>query len=165
MAFWTSVGGNTKDPKRGFRFKVEFNGYNADGSGVLWFAKKVTKPNFSVTESSHSFLNHNYYYPGRVEWQEISLTLVDPVSPGAVAQTNAIIQASGYKIPADAPEGFASEWREYRQKLRDLPATWNNVGNNTYLIVWPREPGDSARFSGVSPETGLSSTDVTTDES
>ena len=99
MAFWTSVGGNTKDPKRGFRFKVEFNGYNTDGSGVLWFAKKVSKPNFSITESKHSFLNHNFYYPGRVEWQEISLTLVDPISPGAVAQTNAIIQASGYKIP------------------------------------------------------------------
>jgi hypothetical protein len=76
-----------------------------------------------------------------------------------------MLAQSDDKIPADAPEGFASEWREYRQKLRDLPATWNNVGNNTYLIVWPREPGDSARFSGVSPETGLSSTDVTTDES
>ena len=23
-------------------------------------------------------------------------------------------------VPADAPEGFASEWRTYRQKLRDL---------------------------------------------
>ena len=104
MAFWTTVGGNTKDPKRGFRFKVLFNGYNADQSGVLWFAKKVSKPNFTITESKHSFMNHNFYYPGRVEWQEISLTLVDPISPGAVAQTNAIIQASGYKIPSTAEQ-------------------------------------------------------------
>ena len=96
--FWTSqktAGDN--DPKRGFRFRVQFDGLVT--GPVVWFAKKVTKPSFSITEAKHSFLNHSFYYPGRVEWQELTMTLVDPVSPGAIAQTNAMIQAAGYVIP------------------------------------------------------------------
>ena len=78
-------------------------------------------------------------------------------------QRNQLLTASDSMVPADAPEAYASEWRTYRQKLRDLPSTWSGVGNNTYLIVWPREPGDVAGFTGDSPETGLSSTDTTTE--
>ena len=100
MAFWTSQANNV-DPKRGFRFKIIFGGFDADSSGIVWWAKKVTKPGFQITEAKHAFLNHSFYYPGRVEWQEITMTLVDPVSPGAVAQTNLMVEASGYKIPKD----------------------------------------------------------------
>lgn len=81
------------------------------------------------------------------------------------ASRDLLLAQSDTQVPADAPEGYASEWRTYRQKLRDLPETWASVGNNTYLIVWPREPGDRADFHGESPETGLDSTDITTDES
>ena len=99
MAFWsTELEAGTRDPKRKFRFKVQFGGLTEDG--VVWFAKTVNKPNFTITEAEHTFLNHKFYYPGRVEWQEISMTLVDPVSPNASAQLAAIIRASGYKPPA-----------------------------------------------------------------
>tara|TARA_Y100000114_G_C11741256_1_gene319066 strand:+ start:16 stop:582 length:567 start_codon:yes stop_codon:yes gene_type:complete len=100
MAFWNSVA--DVDPKRNFRFKVQFSELNTemgDTTGVVWWAKKVGKPNFTVTESKHSFLNHTYYWPGRVEWQEITMTLVDPVTEGAVKGLNTIIQNAGYKIP------------------------------------------------------------------
>ena len=73
-----------------------------------------------------------------------------------------LLSQSDDKIPADAPAGYVSEWVSYRQKLRDLPTTWSSVGNNTYLIVWPREPGDRDAFTGDSPETGLDSTDTST---
>ena len=79
------------------------------------------------------------------------------------AQRDRLLTASDSMVPADAPEAYASEWRTYRQKLRDIPSTWASVGENTYLIVWPREPGDVAGFTGDSPETGLSSTDTTTE--
>ena len=98
MAFWSEqYNANSKDPKRGFRFKITFQGMN--GGDIVWFAKKVAKPSYTITESKHSYLNHNFYFPGRVEWDTISMTLVDPVSPGAVAQTNALVVASGYQIP------------------------------------------------------------------
>ena len=49
-------------------------------------------------------MNHTFNYPGRVEWQDVSVTLVDPVQPDAVANTMAIISNAGYKIP-NAPTG------------------------------------------------------------
>ena len=105
MAFWTTVNQGDNDPKRNFRWKIDV-GYMTENEttsgGVVWWAKKVNKPNFQMQESKHVFLNHTFYWPGRVEWQTVSMTLVDPVSPNAVAQTNRIIQASGYRIPGDS---------------------------------------------------------------
>jgi hypothetical protein len=99
MAFWSAAynGADGKDPKRGFKFKIIMNGMS--GEQIVWFAKKVSKPGFEVTETAHSFSDKEYYFPGRVKWQTVSMTLVDPVSPiDAVAQTNRIIQDSGYTI-------------------------------------------------------------------
>ena len=103
MAFWSETyNANSKDPKRGFRFKISFQGLNNDQ--IVWFAKKVGKPSYTITESKHSYLNHNFYFPGRVEWDTITMTLVDPVSPNAAAQTNALVVASGYQIPGNAED-------------------------------------------------------------
>lgn len=104
MTFWSAqYDVNSKDPKRGFRFKITFEGLNGAGD-IVWFAKKVGKPSYTITESKHSYLNHNFYFPGRVEWDALSMTLVDPVSPGAVAQTNAMVVASGYQIPGSSAD-------------------------------------------------------------
>jgi hypothetical protein len=99
MAFWTD--GTLKDPKRKYRFVVELLAFPG---GATWYAKSVSKPKFNVTSTSHIFLNHTFNYPGRVEWQEVTCTLVDPVQPDAVANTMAIISNAGYKIP-NAPVG------------------------------------------------------------
>ena len=66
-----------------------------------------------------------------------------------------LLANSDNKIPADAPEDFSSAWKEYRQKLRDLPVKWASVGDKTYLIVWPREPGDMESFMGISNQSDL----------
>jgi hypothetical protein len=95
-AFWTDA--TLRDPKRKFRFTVQLLAYPG---AATWYAKSVTKPSFSIAETSHAFLNHTFYYPGRTEWQTIDVTLVDPVEPDAVANTMAIIQNSGYHPPKD----------------------------------------------------------------
>ena len=56
---------------------------------------------------------------------------------------NQLLENSDDKIPNDAPTGFSSPWKDYRQKLRDLPTTWAGVGTETYRIVWPHEPDDT----------------------
>ena len=96
MPFWTDATG--KDPKRNFRFIVELLAYP---SSAKWYAKSVGKPNFSLGEAKHSYLNHTFHYPGRTTWDPIDVTLVDPVIPDAVANTMAIIQNAGYHPPAD----------------------------------------------------------------
>ena len=98
--FWTD---GSAEPKRNFRWLVSFNSTTTDGgansvNGVLWFAKNVTSPSYNVTSVTHDFLDNKYYYPGRVEWQTISLTLVDPVSPDAVGFVNQLLTDTGYNI-------------------------------------------------------------------
>jgi ribosomal protein S16 len=111
-AFWTA---NGRDPKRNFRFRVQIEGLaTAQGITVanLWYAKKAGKPNFTVTESKHSYLNHTYYWPGRVEWQTVTITFVDPVqtSPGDDVSTSTvhalskIFEEIGYNPPNSAAE-------------------------------------------------------------
>ena len=68
MAFWSEA---NLDPKRKFRWVVQIAGL---GIGE-YIAKTVDKPKFEVSEEEHKFINHTFYYPGRVTWQEVSLTL------------------------------------------------------------------------------------------
>jgi hypothetical protein len=98
--FWSTANGNS-EPKRNYRFLVQLDGLN---TSPLWYAKSVGLPNYTVTNVSHTFLDNEYHFPGKVQWQEISLTLVDPISENAVKQTNQMIINSGYTVPA-APVG------------------------------------------------------------
>lgn len=86
--FWHD--GSRNDPKRQYRWVL----YNANIP--LYTLKTVSKPSFSVSQSEHKFLNHTYYYPGRVEWNSISMSLADPVGPDAAATITNIISESGY---------------------------------------------------------------------
>ena len=95
MSFWTST---ALEPKRQFRFRLTITA--VDGSAAIWFAKKVTVPAFTVGEVKHTFVDKTFYYPGRVEWNTIEATLVDPVSPDAVGMTNKMLSKSGYFIPS-----------------------------------------------------------------
>jgi len=96
--FWTTS--VAKDPKRGFRFRIRFDGGDSGLSGVLWYAKKADKPQISFTEASHNYLNHTYYWPARTEWNEVSVTFVDPVEPDVCGSLTQLVTAAGYKIPA-----------------------------------------------------------------
>jgi len=72
-----------------------------DGSGVVWFAKTVTKPEMTVGDAEHKFLGHTFKYPGSVTWNDLEIMLVDPVSPDAAKQTLDILHGAGYRF-ADA---------------------------------------------------------------
>lgn len=109
MAFWsTPLTEGQGDPKRKYRFTVQFENLSFAGSDIIWFAKSVTKPAMTISETEHTFLDKKYYYPGRVEWNTITLTLVDPADPDksedAVKQMNSLIEAAGYKIAANPEE-------------------------------------------------------------
>lgn len=105
MPFWSEnfgEGSDLKDPKRQFRFKVEFTGISAPtGGSILWYAKTATKPSFTVNSAEHVYLNHKFYYPGAVTWNDVSITLVDPRDPDVAATLSDIVELSGYKPPSD----------------------------------------------------------------
>jgi hypothetical protein len=76
MAFWSDAG---LDPKRQFKFYVTFAGLLQSGA-PHWVVKGVNKPQITIGESVHKNLDKNYYFPGRVEWNTVKFTMVDPVS-------------------------------------------------------------------------------------
>ena len=101
MPFWSS---GLVEPKRQFRFTVTIVNM---ADGAQFYARSVTKPAFTVTTSNHKFLNHTFYYPGKVEWNEITVSMVDPVSPDATGNILTILKNSGYNVPSNLTEAGA----------------------------------------------------------
>ena len=105
MPFWSENFGensNLKDPKRNFRFIVEFGGINATpGGAAAWYAKTAQKPSFAIANAEHKYLNHTFYYPAGVTWNPITITMVDPVDPDMAATFSDIIVQGGYSPPTD----------------------------------------------------------------
>ena len=90
--FWADA---VTEPKRAYRWVMSFRGVDQ------WLMKKVDKPSFAISESEHSFLNYKFYYPGRVDWNELSCTLVDPIQPDASATLMKLVKDAGYIYPDD----------------------------------------------------------------
>jgi len=114
MAFWGSnhAGSEIQDPKRKFRWMVQITNYaniarstgqNLDSieSGEIWYAKTVSKPSFQIQAAEHKYLNHTFYYPGGVTWQDVTMTLVDPRDPDQAASLSQLIEIAGYQVPGN----------------------------------------------------------------
>jgi hypothetical protein len=97
MAFWANV---TSEAKRNYRFKITMSAFG--GNNVLWWAKTATLPSYEVSEVEHNHMDNKYYFPGRVTWNTVSMTLVDPISPDATDLLNKLLVDAGYNIPGDA---------------------------------------------------------------
>lgn len=98
MAFWgQELNGNSKEPKRKFRFKVQIGDL---GGGIVWYAKSAGKPSMTIaSDTTHKFMGHTFKYPGSVTWEDIDVTLVDPVSEDAATKLLEIVENSGYVYP------------------------------------------------------------------
>ena len=77
--FWSSA---NVEPKRKFKFLVRFNPTDTELDIPSFVVKKVDKPGFTITETKHTFLGHNFFFPGKLEWKEISMSIVDPAGTG-----------------------------------------------------------------------------------
>tara|TARA_B100000927_G_scaffold289815_1_gene287174 strand:+ start:4134 stop:4709 length:576 start_codon:yes stop_codon:yes gene_type:complete len=89
-SFWSEPG---LEPKRKFRYLLYFAGM------PQFIAKSVSKPSFQVGSTQHSYLQHNFNFPGRVTWQDVSITIVDPIQPDSTSTLYKIIQDAGYVLP------------------------------------------------------------------
>jgi hypothetical protein len=61
--------------------------------------KKVDKPKAKINEITHKYLNHFYYYPGRLEWESINMTIVSALKPSVDDILYGYITKSGYQYP------------------------------------------------------------------
>ena len=115
MAFWGQSHSDKadliKDPKRKFRFMVQFTGFSdfvvsdaqvaGQESNEIWFAKTADKPSFTIATAEHKYLNHTFYYPGSVTWNEISVTMVDPQNPEVAGSLSNLMENMKYEPPKD----------------------------------------------------------------
>lgn len=125
--FWNQA---SIEPKRQFRWLLYIAGM------PQFIVKNVKKPSFSVGETGHDFLNYKFYYPGRVEWSTIDLTIVDPVQPDSTASLVKILEASGYVLP----DKFTSQANEPRTISKK--AFVDAMGGQIQLVQFGANTGD-----------------------
>ena len=120
--FWTSP---ATSPKRSHRFMLSIGGIGTDNT---WLVKQVKKPAATVGEVEHQYLNHTFYYPGRVTWDTVNCTLVDPVSPNAGGLLSKILEGSGYHMPQNGNMSTAITKEKAVEALGNVVIT--QFGNN-----------------------------------
>ncbi len=92
MAFWND---KIVEPKRQFRWLLSVDGI------PYYTIKKVNRPSYEVAEAEHKFINHTFYFPGRVTYNTVSFDIVDTASPDAAETLKQILFAGGYALPKD----------------------------------------------------------------
>ena len=100
MSFWSDFsisGGKGFEPKRKFTFLLSIIG--KDKSIENYLIKKVTKPGYETSESEHKFLNHTFYYPGKMKWNEVKFTVVDVINPNTSQVFLEMLNETGYRLP------------------------------------------------------------------
>jgi hypothetical protein len=118
MAFWNEAG---VEPKRKFKFLLRFGA--ASDALPSFIVKKVNKPEVTISEASHKFLGHTFYFPAQTTWNEINATVIDPAGSGgagdALSETVSanttdvaeglykVLLASGYQSPTNVGTALA----------------------------------------------------------
>jgi hypothetical protein len=108
------------EPNRKNRWVLEFTTAAGQSStlGVLVYAlKKCQAPSYKINKITHKFANHNFYYPGRVEWNTIPITFASVTQNDATQLIYDVLGAGGYLDPsaifatgnASAKYGFLSK--------------------------------------------------------
>jgi len=92
--FWSDV---SVEPKRQYRWMLTLQG--AEEKIETYAIKTVKKPSFQVSEVPVQYVAHTFYYPGRVTWQPVEITFIDPVVPDQTSVITNMIVDGGYKIP------------------------------------------------------------------
>ncbi|MCX8009088.1 MAG: phage tail protein [Patescibacteria group bacterium] len=92
--FWSSP--EAMDPKRKHRFVLLTNFI------PIYTVKSVSRPKLSIDEVRHTYLGHEFKFPGLAKWDKISLTLVDVINPDGAATLMDAIKYAGYHPLKDA---------------------------------------------------------------
>lgn len=100
MTFWSEGIG---EPKRAFRWEItQFAPGGASIENLKFYAKKVTKPQFSVEEAEHKHLNKSYYFPGHVKWEPVTITFIDDANGTLLEGLKTSFGASSYDLISSA---------------------------------------------------------------
>ena len=105
--FWSNP---AMEPKRSFRWYFTLAG--ATDSLETYAIKTVKKPSFTVSEVPHQYVAHTFYYPGRITWNTVDVTFIDPVVPDHSAIISNMLVEAGYTPPRDEIQSRTSFSKE-----------------------------------------------------
>jgi hypothetical protein len=125
--FWSST---TIDPKRSFRWVLVFDHI------PTYVITKTIKPSFTASSVKHNYIAHEFKYPGRVTWEDVTVTLVDPVYPDASAKVVKMLQASGYAIPGTEADASISMTKKDANIAVGVPAIAQLDGKGQQIERW-----------------------------
>jgi len=94
--FWSDA---SVEPKRSFRWYLTLAGASNNNKIESYAVKTVKKPSFAISEIPHQYVAHTFYYPGRITWNTIDVTFVDPISPDQSSVMANMLVTSGYTPP------------------------------------------------------------------
>lgn len=117
--FWSQPG---VEPKRQFKWLLSFHGM------PQFVAKSVTKPSVQIASTTHNFLQHQFNFPGRVIWQPITITIVDPVQPDSAQSLYNIIANSGYVLPTNVPANKTTIFKDNMVTSLGTTITIDQIG-------------------------------------
>ena len=113
--FWSS---KDLEPKRQFRFIISLQP-GISGQELRFAAKTADRPSYTIGEQEHRFFNHTFYYPGRMNWNTVGMTLVDAIEPGSTELLYDYLADIGIQQPRD----FKVARQLVLQLLKSLPLT------------------------------------------
>ena len=134
--FWAD---STLEPKRQHRWLLYILSTDPNSQIPAYVIKKVDKPRIEINETEHKFFGHSFFYPGHVTWQDVTVTMVDPIKPDTSNKLYKAIEAAGYRLPTqrvgDAPFSIS--------KAKAIGATRGNWFKDFFI------PPSAEDFSGL----------------
>ena len=95
MPFFSDTGPGGFQPKRQFRFLVNFT----ELSNMTFMVTKTKKPSYTMETKDHNILNHVFKFPGVVKWDDVDVTFIDAVDPDVGGKFYNALLNSGYVKP------------------------------------------------------------------
>jgi hypothetical protein len=131
-SFWSDP---SLEPKRSYRWLLYMGGI------PTWMVKKTKKPEAEIGEIEVAYLNHSFFFPGRLKWSTIDITLLDPVTPDASATMRDILHSSGYHFPKDPNDTTTISKKNATRalgncKLVQIDADGNEIETNLLRNAW-----------------------------
>ena len=94
--FWAS---EMARPKRAFRWFLTLQGADTGLKLETYAIKTVKKPSFVVSETPHQYVGHTFHFPGRITWNTLDVTFVDPLQPDHTTILHNMLAKAGWKEP------------------------------------------------------------------
>jgi len=120
---WASV---KIEPKRQFKFILTL------GEIPAWVVTQAGRPTPRFEgKVEHQFLGHKFKFPGKLDWQDVNVTLVEPIDPDVSGLVLDVVKQAGYNPPST----WTADNEGWRNTLSKEKFVNGNLGNIAIKVL------------------------------